>query len=177
MPTRQDTIDQMLAAIANMEMGLAGIIHAEADKIKVALEQRNPSTGLADMEDLLTVNKSVESMMRKVIMKEMLLNFQLEDVVELDKKGDDPEPTEIMVQPAIAEIAIAERRRLEAIVNPSGAFVIWESRHPSIATVAQNGDVDGVGIGIAEIVARTMNGLEAISNITVIDNEIEPELS
>jgi hypothetical protein len=34
---------------------------------------------------LLDVNKSAESMLRKIIIKEMLLNFQLEDVIKLSQ--------------------------------------------------------------------------------------------
>ena len=100
MASRQETIDSMLSAIANMELGLSDIIQAEAEKIDVALEHQDPTTGLASMEDLLTVNKSVESMMRKIIMKEMLLNFQLEDIVALENT---PDPTETDLRPTNAD--------------------------------------------------------------------------
>ena len=178
MASRQQTIDQMLAGIASMEMGLSDIIHAEAAKIDVALEQRNPQTGLVSMDDLLTVNKSVESMMRKVIMKEMLLSFQLEDVVELDNNPPG-QPTDINILPQQAAVAMLAQANMKAVVSPAGAAsaVFWASNDESVATVDQDGVVTGVGVGMTHISAKTVNGLEAASSITVFDEEIEPELS
>jgi hypothetical protein len=69
----------MLAAIAKTEFALAEIIMAKANKIEAVVEQGASS----DIAELLKVNKSAERMMRKVLTKEMLLGFQLEDLIEL----------------------------------------------------------------------------------------------
>ena len=79
---KQSAIEKMLDAIAETEFGLADIIHAEAEKIESAI---NKHIGGTKNVDLLEVNKSVERMLRKVIVKEMLLGFQLEDVIELSQ--------------------------------------------------------------------------------------------
>jgi len=85
---REKSINLLLTSIAFEELGLAHIIRAEAEKIKHVLEHGTP-----EVEDLLKINKSVERMLRKVIMKEMLLSFKLEDVLELaemeNEKDDD----------------------------------------------------------------------------------------
>jgi hypothetical protein len=84
---KQDAIEKMLDAIAKTEFGLADIIHAEAEKIEAAIDKYIESGGDPTTEDidLLDVNRSVERMLRKVIAKEMLLGFQLEDVIELSQ--------------------------------------------------------------------------------------------
>jgi len=82
---KQSAIENMLDAIAKTEFSLADIINAEAEKIESAIEKHNHGT---ENVDLLEVNKSVERMLRKVIVKEMLLGFQLEDVIELSQPTD-----------------------------------------------------------------------------------------
>ena len=83
---KQGAIEKMIEAIARTEFSLADIINAEAEKIESAIDKH---IGGTENVDLLEVNKSVERMLRKVIVKEMLLGFQLEDVIELSQ----PQPT------------------------------------------------------------------------------------
>ena len=84
---KQDAIEKMLDAIAQTEFGLADIIHAEAEKIEKAIKKHAAHDHDPDSDeiDLLDVNKSVERMLRKVIVKEMLLGFQLEDIIVLSQ--------------------------------------------------------------------------------------------
>jgi len=90
---KQGAIEKMLDAIAKTEFGLADIIHAEAEKIEAAIKRHIENDDDDDDDDnndlnpidLLDVNKSVERMLRKVIIKEMLLGFQLEDVIDLSQ--------------------------------------------------------------------------------------------
>jgi len=90
---RDKSIDLLLASIALEELALAHIVNSEAEKIQFVLgtlhddEDHDAPT----LDELLDINKSVERMLRKVIMKEMLLSFKLEDVVELLEKQDDTE--------------------------------------------------------------------------------------
>ena len=87
---KQGAIEMMLEAIAKTEFSLADIIHAEAEKIEQAIARHEGGDDDDDDDrdetvDLLEVNKSVERMLRKIIVKEMLLGFQLEDVLELSR--------------------------------------------------------------------------------------------
>ena len=88
---RDKSIDLLLASIAFTELGLAHIIRAEAEKIQSVLKMHHGSGSeeKPTIEELLKINKSVERMLRKVIKKEILLEFQLEDILELLEKKDD----------------------------------------------------------------------------------------
>ncbi|ADC49804.1 hypothetical protein BpOF4_08730 [Alkalihalophilus pseudofirmus OF4] len=74
----------LLASIALEELSLAHIMNAEAEKLQYALGTLLPGQTpiVGDFEDLLTINRSVERMLRTVIKKEMLLQFKLEDVID-----------------------------------------------------------------------------------------------
>jgi hypothetical protein len=76
--TRVDVVNLLLASIALEELGLAHIINAEGEKIQTGI-------GMATtINDLILLNQSVERTMRNVIKKEMLLQFKLEDTMDLD---------------------------------------------------------------------------------------------
>ncbi|WP_442597921.1 hypothetical protein [Neobacillus sp. D3-1R] len=74
---REDVINLLLTSIALEEIGLAHLINAEGEKLQKAIEVANC------FEDLLYANRSVEKMLRTIIKKEMLLQFKLEDVMEI----------------------------------------------------------------------------------------------
>lgn len=76
---REDVINLLLASIAFEELGLAHMINAEAEKIQFVLAADPPPT----MQDIITINRSVERTLRSVIKKEMLLQFKLEDVLQI----------------------------------------------------------------------------------------------
>ncbi|MCL2170977.1 MAG: Ig-like domain-containing protein [Defluviitaleaceae bacterium] len=163
---RQQAIDQMLEAIASMENGLADIVTGEAGKIRSAIDIHR-RTGEYSLDNLLNVNKSVESMMRKVIMKEMLLNFQMEDVVALDKSGDDPEPPEYPENISLicfaGVVPVGETVCYTPYITPSNAknqTVTWESSDPYIATVDRNGCVTAISPGSTAIIVTTANNLQ-----------------
>ena len=81
--TREDAINLLLASIAFEELGLAHIINAEGEKIQDMLEKNK----CAVLDDYLKLNDSVSKGLQTVIKKEMLLQFKLENVLELiDKK-------------------------------------------------------------------------------------------
>lgn len=74
---RKDVVNLLLASIAMEELGLAHLINAEGEKLqKVIKHARN-------MDDLLEANKSVEKMLKTIIKKEMLLQFKMEEVLEI----------------------------------------------------------------------------------------------
>ena len=90
---RDDVINLLLASIAFEELGLAHIINAEAEKIQFVLGTL-PGEILvpqATLDDLLDINRAVERVLRDVIKKEMLLQFKLEDVINLIDEDEDEE--------------------------------------------------------------------------------------
>ncbi len=82
--SRDQVINLLLASIAFEELGLAHIINAEAEKIQYILgtldEQTPPES--PTIEDLITINGSVNNTLRTVIKNQMLLQFKLEDVAQ-----------------------------------------------------------------------------------------------
>lgn len=74
---RREVIDLLLASIGLEELSLAHIINAEAEKLQYVVASK------PTLHDLLKVNKSVLLMLRSTIKKEMLLQFKLENVLDL----------------------------------------------------------------------------------------------
>lgn len=87
---RKDVINLLLASIALEELGLSHIINAEAEKIQYVLgtlhrdDYRKPDQHVT-VEQLLKINRSVEVALRNVIKNQMLLQFKLEDTINLSK--------------------------------------------------------------------------------------------
>lgn len=75
----EEAIALLLASIALEELSLAHIMNAEAEKIQEVIKDEKCNK----VEDLVTIDKTVERMMRDVIKKEMLLEFKFENVLEL----------------------------------------------------------------------------------------------
>jgi hypothetical protein len=86
---REDVINLLLASIAFEELGLAHLVNAEAEKIQFVLgtlegqDLQDPS-----IDDLLEINRSVEQTLRSVIKNQMLLQFKLEDVLDIPNGND-----------------------------------------------------------------------------------------
>lgn len=94
--SRKDVVNLLLASIALEELGLAHVINAEAEKIQYVLGTLDSCGPVVptSIEQLLKINRSVELALRNVIKKEMLLQFKLEDVIELSKIPFPPFPRE-----------------------------------------------------------------------------------
>ncbi|OEH92022.1 hypothetical protein [Bacillus solimangrovi] len=73
----------LLATIGQEELGLAHIINAEGEKIQAAVAAFE--CGDISIDQLLSVNDSVSGVMKRVLQKEILLDFKLDDVAELLK--------------------------------------------------------------------------------------------
>ncbi|CUA80925.1 MULTISPECIES: hypothetical protein [Anoxybacillus] len=90
---RDDAFDLLLMSIALEELSLAHILNAEGEKIQFALEalqRRKMKEHVID--DLLKVNRSVNSVLRNVIKEEMLLQFKQENVLDVmgyEEEDDD----------------------------------------------------------------------------------------
>ena len=77
--TTEQAIADLLESIALQEAGLAHIINAEGEKIQAALAL--PAVTIAD---LIAINESVADTLTKIIKLEMVLEFKLEEVSDLE---------------------------------------------------------------------------------------------
>lgn len=80
---REDVANLLIASIALEEIGLSHIINAEGEKIQTVLG-KNPS-----VRRILEINRSVEKTLRNVIKNQILLQFKLEDAIELVRLDED----------------------------------------------------------------------------------------
>ena len=166
------TVNSLLSSIAETEIALANLLDMESKKLKTIINDDD-----SEISDLLDANKSAERMMRKVITKEMLLSFQLEDVVELeDIDARRPlYPINIRIPIGIDRMVVGQEIRFEAVIDPFNAvnrLITWETSDPAIAVVSPDGVVTAIGHGTVNITARTANGLTAVRLLTI--EEIYP---
>ena len=88
---REKAIDLLIASVALEELGLSHIVNAEAEKIQYVLGTLDKDYRKEPPEifELLEINKAVENVLKKVIEKEILLDFMLENAFELMKMHKD----------------------------------------------------------------------------------------
>lgn len=98
---RHQVINLLLASIAFEELGLAHLINAEAEKIQSVLgtlhnDQNTDSNGRANnnavknpsVDDLERIDRVVRKVLQDIIKKEMLLQFKLENVLQIPDPGE-----------------------------------------------------------------------------------------
>ncbi|WP_203361527.1 hypothetical protein [Bacillus sp. REN10] len=91
--SRNDAINLLLASVALEEIALAHVVNAEAEKIqKVVGTLGSTLTPAPNLQDLLRVNRSVEKVLKKVIAKELILLFKLEEILEIPEEPEEPGP-------------------------------------------------------------------------------------
>ncbi|MFY0784092.1 carboxypeptidase-like regulatory domain-containing protein [Peribacillus simplex] len=92
--TTEQTIPLLLSSIALEELALAHIVNAEAEKLQLVLGTLPGGTPLSpavvSISDLLAVDASVQTTLRDVIKKEMLLEFKFENVLDLIASSSTP---------------------------------------------------------------------------------------
>ncbi|MEN6462994.1 MAG: hypothetical protein ABFC94_16705 [Syntrophomonas sp.] len=81
---RSQVINLLLASIAFEELGLAHIINTEAEKLQAVLGLiPGLSITATSISGLLSVNREVRRTLQTVLKKEMLLEFKLEDILDI----------------------------------------------------------------------------------------------
>ncbi len=88
---RHKVINLLLASIAFEELGLAHLINAEAEKIQSVLGTlRNNTNGNNNyavkdptIDELERIDRVVRKVLQDIIKKEMLLQFKLENVLQI----------------------------------------------------------------------------------------------
>ena len=93
--TREDAVNLFIASLAFEQLGLSHVINTEAEKLQYALGT------LADTElelavsptidELLDINESIGRVLRRVIEKEMVIGFLLEDILTLGEEEEEGE--------------------------------------------------------------------------------------
>lgn len=85
--TREDAVNLLIASVGLEELSLAHILNAEGEKIQYVLGTLDGATPMEEVTicDILEINKSVEKILKDVIKTELLLQFKLEDAIELSE--------------------------------------------------------------------------------------------
>lgn len=85
----------------------------------------------------------------------------------------DLSPKGISIDPQVLELKLGQEASLTATLTPIDAQteITWTSSNKNVVNV-ENGKVKAVGIGKADVTAKTSNGLSASCKITVVENEI-----
>jgi len=116
---RDQVINLLLASIALEELGLSHIINSEAEKIQYILGTLEGHTPPAPptMDELLKINRSVEHTLRSVIKNQMLLQFKLEDVLNIPGETTSSTTTSTTTTTTTTTPATTSRGILNAIKN------------------------------------------------------------
>ncbi len=81
---RTQVVNLLLASVALEELGLAHIINAEGEKLQAVLGTLpGLSVKATSISGLLSVNREVRRMLQTVIKNQMLLQFKLEDILDI----------------------------------------------------------------------------------------------
>lgn len=78
---REEVIHLLLTSVAMEEMSMSHFMNAEGEKIQQLLENEDVS-----IDDMLRLNQSMERMLRNIISKQILLQFKLDHILELEGK-------------------------------------------------------------------------------------------
>ena len=81
---RTQVINMLLASVALEELGLAHIINAEAEKLQAVLGTLpGLSITATSISGLISINREVRRRLQTVIKNQMLLQFKLEDILDI----------------------------------------------------------------------------------------------
>ena len=77
--SRCETLNLLLSSVAMEEIGLSHILQAEAERIQMFLG----ASGDPSLEELSSINRSTERLLRTVMKSQLLLQTKLEDIIFL----------------------------------------------------------------------------------------------
>lgn len=84
---REEAVIMLLSSIAEEEMALSRIIHAQADSLSHFFDTRTDEGGRPfTYDDMMKINDSVVSMMNDIMTKEIILKMKLAKVIELAQR-------------------------------------------------------------------------------------------
>jgi len=88
---RAQVTNLLLASIALEELGLAHILNAEGEKLQAALGTLpGLSVTVSSFAGLITIDREVRKTLQTIIKKEMLLQFKLEDILDIPSETPTP---------------------------------------------------------------------------------------
>jgi len=88
---REDVINLLLASVGLEELSLAHILNAEAEKLQWVLGTLSSSSNAnLTEENLLAINNSVNKTLKTVVKNEMLLQFKLENIMDISDETFSP---------------------------------------------------------------------------------------
>lgn len=88
--TREKALDMVLASIAMEDLGLSHIIMAEGEKIAYMLKRMEKEKDFSKVEDLIAINKSVESMLKVLQDNQATLKTKMQGVLDVMLQGIGP---------------------------------------------------------------------------------------
>ncbi len=89
--TREKALNMILASIAMEELALSHIINAEGEKIQYVLKDLSEDIKCgASLEDVLAVNKSVESLLEVLMQSQIFLKSKMDKVLDIMSSGIGP---------------------------------------------------------------------------------------
>ncbi len=80
----EEALNMLIASAAMEDMSLSNIINAEAEKMQYILEslQKRETSGFT-LKDINEANKSLDKTLRNVISNQMILQFKLQDILDM----------------------------------------------------------------------------------------------
>jgi hypothetical protein len=145
--TQGQAIDLLLASIAFEELGLSHILNAEGEKIQSVVGTLPGLTPtVVPIGDLQAIDTSVTNTLHHIIKKEMLLEFKLEDLIQLIQLTICPCTVTFTVSSISAVIIQTVDGNIEisgfvgfANLGPVAQFIIdCEPNIPSVTIAANN---------------------------------------
>lgn len=138
---REEVIHLLLTSIAMEEISISHIMNAEGDKIQQLLERDDIS-----LDDMLRLNRSMERMVRNMISKQILLQFKLDHILEME--GKSPVVDE--------EVEVDEMHGKSHVVDEGVAVDEMEGKGPvvdegvAVDEIEENGFVADEGVAVDE---------------------------
>ena len=80
----EEALNMLIASVAMEDMSLSNIVNVQGEKIQYILEtlQKGETAGFT-LKDINEANRSLDKTLRNVISNQMLLQFKLQDILEM----------------------------------------------------------------------------------------------